>query len=204
MNGGRQFDAKRLAALILFFADECADDRYFGATKLNKLLFTADFWAYGYLGQSITGSTYVHQEHGPTPEPRLFLSTRDELVDSGCLKIVTEGTYKGIRKRPVAEVEPDLSLFTEDELSICKDAIEHLCSMTAHESREWSHSFLGWRYTGNGDVIPYYTAFLWHENLVTRSDILWGMRMAEELGLERETTRWGVDTMSRARIASYA
>jgi hypothetical protein len=66
MGGGREFDRDKLVELVLFFSRQCEDDKSFDMAKLNKLLFLADFWAYAHLGQSITGSTYIHQEHGPT------------------------------------------------------------------------------------------------------------------------------------------
>ena len=38
-------DCEKLKELVLVVAQLCADDRNFGAVKLNKLLFFADFLA---------------------------------------------------------------------------------------------------------------------------------------------------------------
>src|SRR5262245_61954489 len=97
------FTEKKLEELIVFFAHESAGDTFFGSTKLNKLLFIADFLAYGYLGKSITGTTYIHQDHGPTPAPRQFMQARENLINQDRLEIVEELTYTGLRKRPVAK-----------------------------------------------------------------------------------------------------
>lgn len=53
--------------LILYVARETEDDPKCGATKLNKILFYADFLAYRELGSSLSGQTYQRLEHGPAP-----------------------------------------------------------------------------------------------------------------------------------------
>jgi len=77
------FHKDKLAELIVFFAEESKDDIQFGSVKLNKLLFLADFWAYGHLGQSITGATYVRQDHGPTPSRTCRLLVRRRSLSPG-------------------------------------------------------------------------------------------------------------------------
>lgn len=190
MAGNREFSRERLAELILFFAKESEGDRYFGATKLNKLLFLADFWAYGYLGQSITGARYVHQQHGPTPAPSEFLDVRTALLEADRLAIVPERTYRGTRQRPVAKGGANETLFSEDELAICGDAIEHLCGMTASASERWSHDILAYDSTRMSEEIPYFTAFLWSKDFVTKDDVAWAMEVAGDLGLERSARPW--------------
>ena len=51
----RQFSRSRFRELILYCALKSETHRFFGATKLNKCLFYADFLAYRALGSSITG-----------------------------------------------------------------------------------------------------------------------------------------------------
>ena len=124
------FDRRKFAELILFFTKGSEGDRLFGSTKLNKLLWYADFLAYGHMGRPITGATYVHQEHGPTPKPEQLLSARDELIKQGRLRVEEEETYNGTKKRLVALDEPDLTLFTEAELDLCQDALESFRRMS--------------------------------------------------------------------------
>src|SRR5690606_1570423 len=95
------FEKEKLAELVIFFARESEKDRLFGSTKLNKLLFLADFLAYGYLGKPITGARYIHKKRGPTPSPDEFLPVREDLIANGRLNIIEEETYYGTRKRPV-------------------------------------------------------------------------------------------------------
>ena len=60
---------KKLKELVLYIAQKSEDDPSFGATKLNKILFAADFYFFGQTGRSITGASYVHRGKGPVPGP---------------------------------------------------------------------------------------------------------------------------------------
>ena len=53
----------RMAELIVYIADLCQEDPTFGATKLNKILFYADFASYAKYGRPITGQEYQRLEH---------------------------------------------------------------------------------------------------------------------------------------------
>ena len=176
----RTYDEGRLAELIVYFAKYSEKDLFFGSTKLNKLLFVADFLAYGYLGQSITGATYIHQKQGPTPEPSQFLAARETLISTGRLRIQEEDTYSGTRKRPVTDDYPNLHLFDKRELQICEAAIESLKHMNNLEISEWSHGFLGWLYTKEGEEIPYYMAYMWGRTEPTKDDFEWANNMLQE------------------------
>ena len=58
---------KRLGELILYIASRCERAQYFGKTKLNKILFYADFLYYKKTGDSITGQEYMRLDQGPAP-----------------------------------------------------------------------------------------------------------------------------------------
>jgi hypothetical protein len=177
------FEPRKLAELIIFFTKYSHDDRLFGATKLDKLLWAADFLAYGHMGQSITGATYVHQSQGPAPSPEQFMTVRDTLLQSGRLRIEEEESYQGTIRRPVTDSEPDMSLFNEAEIDLCWDVLEELRRMSNREVSEWSHKFPGWLYTHQGEEIPYQTVYLWEQFPATKEDLEWGLRVAKELGL---------------------
>lgn len=176
-------DQAKLAEMVVFFTRESETDLLFGSTKLNKLLFLADFLAYGYLGRPITGAEYIHQEHGPTPQPKQLLPVFRMLQDAGRLRFNLEETYRGPRRRPVALSEPNTALFSEDELDICRDALSMLRYMSGIESSKWSHQIPGWRFTRHNEVIPYHTAYLMDKTPPTKEDIDWAIRMANELNL---------------------
>jgi hypothetical protein len=178
-----EFDKEKLAEPIIFFACESKDDRLFGSTKLNKLLFLADFLAYGHLGNSITGARYIHQKRGPTPSPDEFLPVRESLISSGRLAITEKETYYGTRKRPVTEDKPDLKKFSKKELEIAYEALETLKHMGNVDSEVWSHKFVGWLSTSEGETIPYSTAYLWQGIPLSEEDYEWARKTARQLGL---------------------
>jgi hypothetical protein len=179
----QSFDHRKMAELIVLFAKSSEEDRFFGSVKLNKLLFAADFMAYGYMGRSITGATYIHQEQGPAPSPEQFLSVRDDLVHRGRLEIVEEETYNGARNRPVAKDDPDRSLFNEAELTLVGDVLEWLRCMNSMMASDWSHQFSGWKHTKQGEVIPYATVYLWCKVPATEDDFTWAGQTVKNLGL---------------------
>ncbi len=178
-----KFDKEKLAELVIFFARESENDRLFGSTKLNKLLFLADFTAYGYLGTSITGARYIHQKRGPTPSPDEFLPVREALMNDGRLSIEEEETYYGTRKRPVSKSLPDMDKFSKKEVEIAYEAIETLKHMGNVESENWSHKFVGWLSTAEGEEISYSTAYLWQGVPLSEEDFEWARSTAKQLGL---------------------
>ena len=65
--GIRPNDAK-LVELILLISEWSQGDPKFGAIKLNKLLFHADFSAFLTTGEPITGQEYFALPQGPAPK----------------------------------------------------------------------------------------------------------------------------------------
>ena len=65
LSGYRKLDLKKLFNIILFF---CKDEGGVYKTKLNKLLFYADFKHFKEYVVSITGCRYAHIPFGPAPD----------------------------------------------------------------------------------------------------------------------------------------
>lgn len=168
----------KLEELILYIAQQCSDDPNFGATKLNKILFFADFLAYGHLGHSITGATYINRNHGPAPRP-ILLAQRN-LVDSG-RAVMAERTHFGYTQKRVLPLVPaSLAPFAPEELRIVDETIRKLETMNATELSEFTHKFRPWRDTVEGEEIPYFTVFVMDNLPATRGDKEWATaRIAE-------------------------
>ena len=88
----QEFNRNKLKELILLIAHECEDHTYFGAIKLNKILFFCDFRAFAELGKSITGAEYVALEHGPVP--RILVPVRNEMTRNGDVSLDTGATSR--------------------------------------------------------------------------------------------------------------
>jgi hypothetical protein len=130
-----------LGELLLLVAEELRGDRFGGATKVNKVLFFAEFGHMRLTGQPITGSPYQKLAYGPTP--RRLLPVRQHLLSSGAATLVTETVlgYQQCRLLPNRPARRDL--FTETELQAVTDAIALLKDRTAADVSSLSHEEAG-------------------------------------------------------------
>jgi hypothetical protein len=173
-------DDRKFRELILHIARESERDEHFGATKLNKILFYSDFWAYRKLGRSITGQQYQKLDKGPAPR-RLLPVVRRMEARGEC--VVAEREYFGrTQKILLARREPELSLFSGAEIAIVHQVLARLAGLSATDVSELSHQFIGWQLAGEGEDIPYSTALLGQPRPPTPAEIEYGERLAEELG----------------------
>ncbi|MEM8822682.1 MAG: Panacea domain-containing protein [Pseudomonadota bacterium] len=157
--------ALKFRELILYVAGKSEADEYFGATKLNKILYYSDFRAFSRLGSPITGVRYFKLPQGPAPKS--LLPVQKALVEEGAIK-VEERPFPGgkIQKRPIALRKPALSLFTGDELAIVDEVIEDLWEETAQQVSDASHD-VRWRAVNMRDAIPYEFVHLSNDQVTT-------------------------------------
>lgn len=148
---------EKFAELILYISDRSELDPYYGATKLNKILFFSELSFFAKHERGITEQEYVKQEFGPVS--RNLLAVQKQLVEEGAL-VIKETDRDGYKqKKPIALREPDLSLFTAEEIDIVDRVIERLRDHTATDVSELSHQMIGWELAKFGQVIPLYTVF---------------------------------------------
>ncbi len=177
----RSEDEKKFKELILYVSQKCATDPTFGATKLNKILFYADFLAYANLGKAITNFDYQKLPNGPAP--RRLLPIRDQMVADHELVLQQIRLLSGnIQKRTVNVRQPDLRIFTGEEIALVDEIIEAFEKAKAEVVSELSHRMVGWMLVENGESIPYNTVFLSNEEL-TPAEIERGRELAGEYDL---------------------
>jgi len=176
----KQNEAK-LAELILYISQKCADDPCFGATKLNKILYFADFLHYGNYGKPITGVEYQKLPYGPAP--RRLVPVRKQLVDNGELGIQpVELRSGGVQQKPVNLREPDLSIFSGTEIAQVDTVIQAFAGTNTDAISGLSHKMVGWQVVEENATIPYPTVFVSNPKL-TRLEIDRGLEVAARLGL---------------------
>ncbi len=174
-------DEEKLAELILYISQKCATDQKFGATKLNKILYLSDFLSFGNWGEPITGVEYQHLRLGPAP--RRLIPVRDSLQSAGKLAVQSLPLRSGKQQtRTVNLTDPNLKLFSGREIALVDSVIEDLWDLDADESSEFSHRFVGWKMTKEGQNIPYGSIFISDEPLST-AEILRGQELAREFDL---------------------
>jgi Protein of unknown function (DUF4065) len=161
---------ERLKELILYVSDRCELHPRFGATKLNKILFYADFVAYAKLGRPITGTEYQRLPQGPAP--RRLLPLKAQLIANREAVEREKHVYSRIQKRIIPLREADLSRFTADEISIVDRVIGALEGKSADDVSELSHQFPGWELAEDRETIPYHTALIPPEDWEPDQEIL--------------------------------
>lgn len=169
---------KRLGELMLYIAKKSQFDENFGGTKLNKILFYADFCSFGRTGKPITGTEYIKQEFGPTP--RRLLPVRKQLEGKKEAAVQTVAFLGKEQQRLVALREPDLSGFSGEEIALVDQVIEHLRGMTAKQVSDLSHNRI-WRIAKLGQSIPYEAVFVSDDD-ASASDIERGRELVAQHG----------------------
>jgi Protein of unknown function (DUF4065) len=159
----------RLRELILYIAAKCSDDPKFNATKLNKILYFADFLSFRDHGEPITGAEYLKLEHGPAP--KAMKRIQEELIQSCEIEIERRKIIDYSRNVVVAKGAANLASFTERDLKLVNMVIEELWGRTASEVSEASHG-IAWQVANMQDSIPYEAALLSDEAL-TPDDVQW-------------------------------
>ncbi len=152
------FNQEKFRNLILYVAGRSKDDVFFGAVKLNKILFYSDFYAYRKLGKPITGAKY--QKLGEGPAPKQMVPVRRTMADSDQIDIEHRPYFSGVQQRIVPKTKPKMHLFSKDELAIVDEVIKFFWSKTAREVSDYSHREPGWKAAQPREVIPYETAWL--------------------------------------------
>lgn len=172
---------RKLAELILYISHKCTNDLYFGATKLNKILYFSDFFAFGKWGSSITGAEYQNLPKGPAP--RHLVPVREVMESHKEIAIQPLRFSNGkTQHRTIPLREPDLSFFSGQEIALVDDVIQRLANMDAQATSDLSHRMVGWNMTTVGETIPYASIFLSNEPL-SDAEIKRGQEIAKGLSM---------------------
>ena len=150
LSGYRAFDPTRFKAMVLHFCKAPGVPR----TKLNKLLWYADFLAFRQNTTSISGARYAHLPHGPAPDhyDTLFawLSGPEDALR---LDEVSSGTLDW--EVLVANEMPDYGQFSNSELALLAQVAERFKDATARAVSDLSHKEPGYENTRDGEIISY-------------------------------------------------
>ena len=151
-------DEAKFRELMLLIARKSEGDFRFGALKLNKILFYADFLAYLKLGKPITGQEYFALPQGPAP--KYLVPIRNKMVRDGEIAIRKRETYTGIQDRTFALREADVTKFSQRELGLIFEVIDSCRWKSAKRLSELTHKFAGWTLAKEKETIPYSVALV--------------------------------------------
>ena len=153
-SGYKKLDLEKLYSAILFFCKEGVLK-----TKLNKLLFYADFKHYKGYAISITGARYAHIPFGPAPDNYEIyygaLSSQKAIQFIEEIYPAKRGGEPVVGEIIKAVKKPDLSLFAASELRIMASVQEDFEKYNAREITDLSHKEVGYQETEDGGTISY-------------------------------------------------
>ena len=171
-----QESRERLRELILFIAERCQDDLRFGATKLAKILYRADFMSFARYGEPITGTEYQKLPKGPVPTAVAAL--RHEMMKNGEIVMTKEGYSPYLRDRVIPLREANLDKFKARDIALVDGVIRMFYGATAAEVSEFTHD-RAWEAAELYERIPYEAVFVSDEEL-TEHDIAVAHEMIAE------------------------
>ena len=149
---------RKLAELILFISERSEGDARFGADKLARLLFNADFSAFRYHKKSITGQVY--EKCHVCPCPKRLAVVRQALISRRELAIREREPYGSRQYRSFALRLADLSKFTAEELALVTRLIATNWGLSSWDVRNTSEEICGWEQANDGENVPYEIAFI--------------------------------------------
>jgi putative zinc finger/helix-turn-helix YgiT family protein len=149
-SGYRKLDPEKLLSAILYFCKGRVLK-----TKLNKLLFYADFKHFKEYAVSITGVRYARLPFGPVPDryEYYYAALIHEEKALGVNEIIYTDGHCG--EEFSAEREPNLSIFSDSELKILATVKEFFQDFNAKAISEFSHEERGYSETPTGKLISY-------------------------------------------------
>jgi len=147
-NGFRPFSRDRLTAMISYIASKGVDVY---KTKLNKLLFYADFTNYYLHGRSISGSSYVHLPYGPVPEN--YESHLQSAAETGVILTETAGTEAVIVKPVGTGIKYEL--LSDEECRTLDWVLDSYGRLSTNSISDLSHREKAYKFTKQGERIAY-------------------------------------------------
>ncbi|MGB3683949.1 MAG: Panacea domain-containing protein [Rubrobacteraceae bacterium] len=167
---------EKLRELILFVSERCQNDGSFGVTKLNKVLFYADFFSFAKYGESITGISYNKLPYGPVPTAATTVRSQMEAEDEAFLTKQGYSPYQTHRLIPRREA--NLDLFKARDIALVDGVIEALADLSGRRVSELSHG-RAWESVADFERIPYEAAFV-DDTPLTEVDVAAAHEMLDE------------------------
>lgn len=168
----------RLREAALYVMHRCKGAERFGLTKLNKILWKADFEAYAARRVPVTGRQYQRLQNGPAPVemyPVLQEMQRDSIIR---IETVPVGNFK--ESRPIPLTEASLRYFSQDDIAFLDSAIDHYWNHTGRKVSKESHG-VAWETRFDGDPMAYDLALLSDEKLAG-SELEYFVKLGRERG----------------------
>lgn len=152
LNGFRKFDIDRVENLISYIADR-VDNLY--KTSVNKYLWFIDFENFKENVRSITGLRYAKFQFGPVVEEKRYEEIINLLDEKFYKEEIEDYNSCSVKTKIISRKNYDMSLFTDEEISVIDKVINKLKDMTCSEISDKSHKESGWLNNSINELISY-------------------------------------------------
>jgi hypothetical protein len=171
------FNREKFKRLVHYVIWKAGRRDWFGAIKLNKVLWFSDTEAFAHTGEPITGAKYVREKFGPVP--KAIMPVRAELEREGAITVRREGRVE----KAVANRAPDMQSFSSSEIAIVDWWIDHIATYeTAESISQKSHDYT-WQIAAMGEELPMVTTFARRIRAPTEEEMRLARGTAAKLGL---------------------
>jgi hypothetical protein len=172
-----EFDKPRFKQLVHYVVSRVGEHDWFGAIKLNKVLWFAEARTYMLTGMPITGETYTRGQFGPVPHH--MIPVQHEMVREGVLQIT-----KGKRQTSFKALTPAQdNWFSAAELQTINWWADHIDQKhTAGSISDKSHDY-AWEIAKMGEELPLYVYRVARIQEPSEHDLNRLSNRAKELGL---------------------
>jgi hypothetical protein len=148
----------RIKEAILYVAVCCASARFFGSTKLNKIIWKADFRSFAARGVPVTGRPYRKRPFGPALHE--MLPVHRGMQREGLIRVDSRDFGDGfIEDRTIPLIEPKFVYLLPEDFAFIDEAVKYYWELTGGETSDESHG-PAWRTRKLNDPIPYELAYL--------------------------------------------
>ncbi|MQS89676.1 DUF4065 domain-containing protein [Lactobacillus salsicarnum] len=151
-SGFTNFNLDKFENMVVLFSQR---DKNLSKTKLNKLLFYADFYNFQKTSNSLTGASYKHDHFGPVPTDFELLYT--QLSDDGVIDMVPFENMHG--EKIISKKEFNSDNFTSSEIQILNEVLKKFSKFNAKEISQYSHQESAFKETKLKENISYEFAF---------------------------------------------
>lgn len=140
-SGYKKPNFDKLVEMAVFFTEKMTPT----STKMNKLLFYADFLYYKSTGYSISGTRYFAHNHGPVPNK--FRTLFDYLADEKLVDLISVQYPNGLigekfENSPLKSF--NTNLFDDSEIKALEEVASKFKKHSATDIRELSHEEKAW------------------------------------------------------------
>lgn len=149
-----QIDIGKYSNALLYFIKYC-NNKYLGATKLNKLLYYLDFISYRDRGRSVTKDIYVHKQYGPVPsqvDDILIEIHKNRLIDIERIDYKDGETFKYTL---IGDTKPDEMVFDDYEKTLLKNLCDQFHLWSTDKIVEQTHLEAPWFYSTPFNIVDY-------------------------------------------------